>query len=154
MRLTRHAAALLALVTALCGGCGPASPPAVGRIAPQSVDATQQAQVALTSFLNSWQQRDWESANSLLTASRRFETTGEPESARLEQLASATPTPYSFDSVHQRPGDPEFVDARAFVAPVRFFGPELSVEPGERLDYMWILVRTRDGRWLVYDWGY
>ena len=152
MRGLRATAITVVIISAFAVACARTAPPEVRPNSRASIDSTAQAQQALENFLEAWRRRDWTEANSILLPSRRFESS-DPGPGTMDRLASSTPLPYSFEHVVQRPGDPKYVGVRAFVAPVRFLGPT-SIEQSKRLDWMWILVQTRDGRWRVYDWGY
>jgi hypothetical protein len=151
-------ASVIALIfgVAGCGVPGAQSGPVAARpsqVAQVSADATTDARAAVTGFLSAWQARDIARANSLATARRVFSSASASDFPRIEVVGTATPLPYTFEPDMQRPDDPTYVDARAFGVPVRLWGFSPGA-PGERVNLTWVVVKTADGRWLVWDWGY
>jgi len=119
-----------------------------------SQDATLQAQAALEQFFEAWDAGDLRRYNSLVTTDN-VATDLDVDRFVVESI---TPLPWAEDSL---PGfgspdatgvhPPEF---RVFSAPVRLWGPELTVDPGQRLDWVWYVIRSSDGSWRVFWWGF
>ncbi|MCE5204195.1 MAG: hypothetical protein ABFC80_02210 [Coriobacteriales bacterium] len=159
MRYARIFSAIV-VVALMVAGCTaetsdqtPPSPsPATEQAATSTAEVPETPQQVLEDFLRSWEELDLTGFNERVVPTRRV---SDPSGiGQLEVLGEAVPVDYKLDPSMQREGDPTYSDACAFKVPVCFRGENLTVEPGERLDWNWILVKTDDGHWLVWDWGY
>ena len=117
-----------------------------------SQDATLQAQAVLEQFFEAWDAGDLRSYNSLVTT----DNVATDLSVDRVVVESITPLPWtedslsgfgSLDATGVQP--PEF---RVFSAPVRLWS-SAAIDPGERLDWVWYLIRSSDGSWRVFSWG-
>jgi hypothetical protein len=157
---------LLLLVSALaalpaCGSSSSGSPDSGSNGgADASLDATAQAEAALSSLFMAWSAMDQPSAEALLPADRQGLSWGFDALERVE-FGPMIPYPEGVRGyLTTGRGSATGVapaDVRCFRADVTFHylpGHDGPSPDGETLEWMWFLERGSDGRWLVSDWGY
>jgi hypothetical protein len=123
-------------------GCAPASSthfaPSQDRLT--SRDATVQAQANLELFFNALGSGDTAAANSLTAAGHA------PTDWNVKLLVVESITALGTSGADQ--------NTRVFRAPVRLWPGDASIDPGDLYDWTWTMKRGRDGRWLLWSWGY
>jgi hypothetical protein len=136
-------AAVVLTAGSACSSSG--GEPVVPSSPPASLDPTGQAQWTLEQFFAAWQAEDVTRFNALVDPSHAvddFEGVSRVEFGEIRPVLQPDAAAYDDPDVH------------VFSAWVRFWGSDLSVEQGARLDWHWEVRRGGDGRWRVTNWGY